>query len=84
MKIELTHSNGASLSVSGFGARKYARTWLQQQDSQPVAVPDEGPKVIGVGAQAEMARPRDYEYGEHSRYQDMPVVFGFVPNEANR
>ena len=49
-------------------------------DDEP---PKEEPEMQGSHSQAEMAQPRDFEYGERSQYADMPIVharIGFQPN----
>lgn len=85
MRISETHKNGARIEVSGWRAHKVIEAWRKTQDALESDDEPEGekePKVKGMHGNAERAGRRYYE-SEAAHSQDVPIVFGFVPNEVN-
>lgn len=80
MKITEQHANGASITVSGFGAKRVVEDWRRAQNApEPV---EEAPKVTGTTASAERASGSSYSTLNGSGYRN-PTVFGFTVEDQS-
>jgi hypothetical protein len=80
MRITEKHANGATITVSGFRAKRVVEEWRKAQNAPEPAV--EAPKVTGTSASFERAHADSYPMMNGSG-RWTPTVFGFTVEEQS-